>query len=371
MEKIKNMNKFWFVAILAPVLLFSCRKKDFPETVSPTESNFYFNGTIDGNPISLKAGISKYYMYSSHTLNANNLYSFIADLKPEGCNNCNNSLQITINDFKYSTLHQGIKIDSSLAPKFYPILGAPYYAVQFKSSFNHQAGSYLWDFGDNTTSRQANPLHIYNTVGNYKVSLRINSTNGCQQYITNIEKIEYQTVNPNISAVSHSTNTFRFKASLSDSLAYTYFWDFGDGDISNLSNPLHTYATSGTYPVKLRIINTQMDTLYARYNIATQTSPMPCLTNYSIESITQVSNSVPVSNIIINWTDENGDVYTSDSALQPSTSNFKIVSVEDYEANEKGEKTKKIKVKFNCQVYNGTRMKIINDAEGVLCVSYR
>lgn len=34
-----------------------------------------------------------------------------------------------------------------------------------------------------------------------------------------------------------------------------YFWDFGDGDTSNLDNPIHTYLAPGTYIVKLKLID--------------------------------------------------------------------------------------------------------------------
>ena len=96
---------------------------------------------------------------------------------------------ILINDFKYSAFNQPAKIDSSLMPKSYPIAGAPSYAVQFRSQFNQTADSYLWTFGDNTTSKEANPLHIYYSSGNYSVSLKINSSGGCQQNITNIDEV--------------------------------------------------------------------------------------------------------------------------------------------------------------------------------------
>ena len=40
------------------------------------------------------------------------------------------------------------------------------------------AGSYLWDFGDGTTSMEPNPVHIYNALGTYQVML-IARNNGC------------------------------------------------------------------------------------------------------------------------------------------------------------------------------------------------
>ena len=365
------MKKIWYIPLLTIVLFFSCRKKDFTETIPAKESDFYFNGTIDGNSVSLKAGINNYYMYSSYSQDNTGLFQFHADLKPIGCTDCRTRLQITINDFKNSSFGEAAKIDSSLLPKSYPILGVPYYAVKFKSLFNKTADSYFWNFGDNTTSKEANPLHIYNTAGNYSVSLKINSTDNCQQYISNIEKISYPAATTKISSVYMGANDLGFSASAIGVSSNNYQWTFGDGASSNDASPLHSYKIPGTYPVMLRTISNENDTIYSRYNVATQTNPMPCLTNYNIESVTQITNPAPFSNVIINWTDENGEVYTSHSLLQSTKNNFKIISVEDYIANEKGEKTKKIKVNFTCEVYNGTRVKSLENVDAIICVAYK
>ncbi|WP_160139269.1 PKD domain-containing protein [Chryseobacterium sp. c4a] len=51
------------------------------------------------------------------------------------------------------------------------------------------ATTYLWDFGDGTTSTQENPEHIYTTTGNYQVKLTSNSCN------TNTTKTKLITLN--------------------------------------------------------------------------------------------------------------------------------------------------------------------------------
>jgi large repetitive protein len=38
-----------------------------------------------------------------------------------------------------------------------------------------------------------------------------------------------------------------------------WLWDFGDGDTSNDTNPLHTYTEQGTYTVRLTVYNTKLD----------------------------------------------------------------------------------------------------------------
>ncbi len=44
--------------------------------------------------------------------------------------------------------------------------------------------SWLWDFGDGTTSTQRTPTHTYNTQGNYTISLTITTAEGCQGMAT-------------------------------------------------------------------------------------------------------------------------------------------------------------------------------------------
>lgn len=363
--------KFYLLPLII-VAIFSCKKKSYPaESVIESESPFYFNAIINSAPVSLKVGANNYYMFSSNTKDSNSVYNFNADLKRNNCTTCNNSLQIKINDFKVSALNASTQIDSSLIPKLYFFNGTPLYVVQFKSIFNKTASSYLWNFGDNQTSTLANPTHTYNAASNYSISLRINSNNFCQQYISNIEKINFPAKNCKITVVSDSVKSISFASTVQGMAPFNYLWQFGDGSIATTANPTHTYINAGTYPITLRVIDAANDTSFAKYNTATLTNPMPCLTNYSITSISQIADALALSKITINYTDDLGVTYTSNNILQPSTSYFKIISVEDYDLNEKNEKTKKIKVQFKCNVYNGTALKTIDNAEAVIAISYK
>jgi len=57
--------------------------------------------------------------------------------------------------------------------------------------------------------------------------------------------------------VDFTDNATGLSVDFSDSSvgALSWFWDFGDGNTSTLQNPTHTYATNGTYDVKLYIEN--------------------------------------------------------------------------------------------------------------------
>jgi len=366
------MKKRLSILILITLVICSCKKKAFEESVVTPQSDFYFNGMIDGTPVSLKSGVDNYYMYASNTLDSNNVYNFIADLKLKDCNNCTNGLQIKISDFKISAPNEPAQINTSLALKAYPFMGAPIYIAQFKNSYNQTAASYLWSFGDGTSSGEANPTHTYTAAGDYSISLRIAGTNGCQQYIKSVERIKYPARRCAILAANSndSVNVLQF-TSMVNWPVQSYLWNFGDGTESTGSNPGHRYKIPGTYPVSLRVITTANDTVNAKYNAATLTTPMPCLTNYQIDTVYQVSNTRALSSISINWTDEKGMVYSSNDMRQPASSYFKILSVESYDNNEKNEPTKKIKMQFKCNVYNGASVKTIDKVEAVMCVSYK
>uniref|UniRef100_UPI0020BEDCC4 PKD domain-containing protein n=1 Tax=Bacillus paralicheniformis TaxID=1648923 RepID=UPI0020BEDCC4 len=54
--------------------------------------------------------------------------------------------------------------------------------IQFKSDVsNDEDGkivSYLWEFGDGSTSAEVNPVQVYEREGSYKVSLRVKDDKG-------------------------------------------------------------------------------------------------------------------------------------------------------------------------------------------------
>jgi gliding motility-associated-like protein len=77
----------------------------------------------------------------------------------------------------------------------------------------------------------------------------------------------------NAQAQCVNTNSFAFTSTSTAGLGtLTYNWDFGDGTISSLAAPVHTYALEGTYTIKLIVTSsngckdsaTQTVTLYPK-----------------------------------------------------------------------------------------------------------
>jgi len=118
--------------------------------------------------------------------------------------------------------------------------------------------SWLWDFGDATNSTQQNPVHQYNAVGSYNVTLHAYSANGCESIITVNNAV---VVRKAIASFNASNNigcpplnvTFNSSASTPNIVGWN--WNFGDGNTSTLQNPSHIYNTLGNYSVTLIVTN--------------------------------------------------------------------------------------------------------------------
>lgn len=373
MNFMKNVNIF----LISLVLLtgFACKKEKYPEPAVDNSPIFYFRGTVDNTPVYIEAGIADYYMYSSYNQDSNSVYNFKGNLKKLTCNNCT-GIGIQINDKRVVLLNSPSKADSGLVSGKYDYhrgAAGPSYQIKFSASYNKPAESYQWDFGyGNPVTAENEVTHTFPMAGNYYVTLAVTSDNSCYNSIR--KKIQVgKNMRASITTDSAANHGLQFSQSVIGGTApFQYLWDFGDGNTSTLANPLHNFKHLGSYFVTLRVIDAKNDTAWANYNAVTKTDKSSCAANYEIFSVTELpQDNLALSKIIITWTDANGKVYTSDSPYQPLSSYFEVTWVEEYENNENGERTKKLHVKFKCNVYNGLSALTIENGEAIICVAYK
>jgi len=119
--------------------------------------------------------------------------------------------------------------------------------------------TYLWDFGDNTTSTQQNPTHAYADDGAFTVTLTVTDDDGATATDTATATISnaLPVVSAGAAQGGGEGSALTFSGSFSDAGSadtHTYLWDFGDGATSSSSlTPSHTYADNGTYTVTLTV----------------------------------------------------------------------------------------------------------------------
>lgn len=146
-----------------------------------------------------------------------------------------------------------------------PLSGNAPLTVQFTDQSTSDLGisTWLWSFGDGTTSSQQNPMHGYSAAGLYTVSLTVTGLAGSDTE-TKADYINVSAPSGNIAAGFYATPNSGVKPlavqftdiSTSTSGITGWSWDFGDTGTSTAQSPLHTYNTEGVYTVSLTVTGT-------------------------------------------------------------------------------------------------------------------
>lgn len=104
--------------------------------------------------------------------------------------------------------------------------------------------------------------YTFNQNGNYTYLIEVqDSITNCSDSTGGTFTISNVVNNtPNCDAsfygnTANNQNTVNFYATGTNSNSTTYYWDFGDGNTSNLANPTHTFGTSGWQIVCLTVID--------------------------------------------------------------------------------------------------------------------
>ena len=134
-------------------------------------------------------------------------------------------------------------------------------SVKFTDTSRNVPTSWLWNFGDGTTSTEQHPTHVYNTEGKYSVTLNATNAAGTDS-ITKTELIWAQpaVIKPVADFTGAPTSgdapLMVSFADLSRNGPTSWAWEFGDGKTSVVQNPTHSYEAPGKYTVSLEVKNT-------------------------------------------------------------------------------------------------------------------
>jgi PKD repeat protein/glucose/arabinose dehydrogenase len=157
---------------------------------------------------------------------------------------------------------------SSLAGVFYTadqypeIYHGKYFGVDFSGWIK------VFDFDENNQLKSVQPFHVF---AKDIIHLALNPVNGSLYYINldgHVRKISYGGNPPPVAVIQSDRDfgsgplTVRFSAgsSTDDGPIAQYYWDFGDGNTSTESEPVHTYTSTDSspagYTVKLTVADT-------------------------------------------------------------------------------------------------------------------
>ncbi|MFN5223506.1 MAG: PKD domain-containing protein [Bacteroidota bacterium] len=162
------------------------------------------------------------------------------------------------------------------------------------ANLSTNATSYYWTFGNGNSSTLANPTTVYTSPGTYTVTLvAINGTSRDTLVRSNYIFVPVSPVpdfSVNTQTGCETGNVFNFTNLTINGNTYT--WDFGDGNFSSALNPSHTYASPGTYTVKLIANNSYGCTRVKTRAAYITVNPDPTA-NYTVNNTTSCdSNTV-------------------------------------------------------------------------------
>ena len=155
-----------------------------------------------------------------------------------------------------------IDIAANVKAKFStPALGC----VQYNAVFDNQTTggqTWLWEFGDGTTSTSFEPIHLYATAGTYLVRLIAFNPNTCNLIDTStfftITVLDAPTPDFSFAPVVPLENSPTTFTNLSSPDAIRFKWEFGDGDslLTASRQPVqHQYNATGTFNACLTAYN--------------------------------------------------------------------------------------------------------------------
>ncbi len=214
-----------------------------------------FDTVCPGNPVLISSQINggaKPYTYTingdianiSQTVYPNQVNNYITQIVDA----CGNTASANINIYTYNIPQISISSDV--------LQGCPPLVVNFNDGSGITNANYNWTFGnnDNNYNNSNNPTHIFDESGIYNVSLEITTKEGC--------KIQ-QTINNMITVFSKPEAMFEVNTEVVNFIKpsvdfinlssenYYNFWYFGDGNMSNETNPYHSFSQIGEYNIML------------------------------------------------------------------------------------------------------------------------
>ncbi|MEP0847051.1 MAG: PKD domain-containing protein [Phycisphaerae bacterium] len=149
--------------------------------------------------------------------------------------------------------------------------------VQFnsdRSSDDRLIVSRMWDFGDGGVSSEIAPRHVYESTGEFTVTLTVTDNDGLSASATEtivVTEAPVAVIRVDRTTAENAPAVFNFDASASfdpDGEVVEYDWDFADGSRESEPALAHRFSEPGTYLVHLTVTDDTGVTGEARQLIA-------------------------------------------------------------------------------------------------------
>ena len=133
-------------------------------------------------------------------------------------------------------------------------------SVDYNTMFNMGKETYWLELGDlNNTFLDTNYTHFYTATGTYATELTATTygyTGNCSHIsYLNVTVLDTGTANYTYTPLGGGGFQFTDVSTTMTGVIVSWLWDFGDGSVSTIQNPIHIYPDTGNYIVCLTITN--------------------------------------------------------------------------------------------------------------------
>ncbi len=215
----------------------------------PFTINTFFNASTDANGYQWKFGDTNTSTLTNPSHTYINPGTYTVTLIASNFNNCFDTVQFSIEVFPNPTGQFSLSDTSSCGSQ------DPLYVHTINTSTGISLLDYNWDFGNNYTSDYKDDSTIYPNIGYYEIELIVTDKNQC----TDTSYATYNAYPVPLSYISKTSEqgceplevSFNVNSSYPTPNNLNYIWLFGDGDSSNIQNPIHIYQQDGKYNISL------------------------------------------------------------------------------------------------------------------------
>jgi PKD repeat protein len=126
--------------------------------------------------------------------------------------------------------------------------------IRLKDNSAGGVARWYWNFGDDMTSTQKDPVHTFSEAGFYLISLTVsNATNKCADNYFEMIEVGQAPCHADFDYVVSAGSLKTSFTNNSTGLSPSYYWDFNDGSSTTAVSPVHTFGKAGNYQVSLTV----------------------------------------------------------------------------------------------------------------------
>lgn len=203
--------------------------------------------------------------------------------------------------------------------------------------------TYIWDFNDNTppvTTTVPSVSHTFNTIGLYRVKLLAVDTSSCN--ITDSSFVTIRVRNDKVGLAFTAAKlppcaslAYQFtnnSVAVKPFTATSFQWDFGDGttQAAGTGSVTHTYASPGTYNVRLLLVDTNYcnapDSLVQQIRLSPNVKAQFQTSTFGCIPYTAVFNNTSLGGTQFSWDfgDNTGSTASSPTHLYSSVGSYQV-----------------------------------------------